>query len=105
MRARHNKPLLKQNHSQRQGKGHQPCVLHKAVNLTASRRWAADPGSRPARLSVSPAPFGAIPDLATQGMVPSLEDWVAQLPPPVASHFPSCLAALLVLLADRWGSR
>lgn len=29
----------------------------------------------------------------------------AQLSPPVASHFPSCLSALLVLLADRWGSR
>lgn len=45
MRIRNKKPLLKQNCSQRQGKGHQPCVLHKAVALTASKRGATSHAS------------------------------------------------------------
>lgn len=96
MRIRNNKKkLLKKNCSQRQGKGRQPCVLHKVVSLIDSRRGAF----------FSSAPFGVTPDLAVQDMVPSPEDWAAQLPPPVASHFLSCLSTLLVLLADGWGSR
>lgn len=101
VRVRNKKPLLKRNCSQRQGKGHWPCVLHKAVSSAASRTGGAAPGS----WCFSSAPFGVTPDLAAQDVVPSPQDWAAQLPPPLASHFPSCLPALLLLLADRWGSR
>lgn len=83
MRFRNKKPLLKQNCSQRQGKGHQPSVLHKAVSLIASRRGATAPGS-----CFSSATFGVTPDLAVQDMVPSPEDWAASAPSTRGIPFP-----------------
>lgn len=78
--------LLKQNCSQRQGKGHQPCVLHKAVSLNAPRTGATAPG-----VFISPI-WGhlAVQDTAPSPELSSLHPWHPISP----AAFPHCWRSL-----------
>lgn len=87
-RARSNKPHMKQNHSWRWAKGHQPCTL--TLGWQFHCLWEL--GGRSQFMSCKSLcltrPIWGHPWLCCIGQSTSLEHWTAQLPFPAASHFP-----------------